>query len=101
MPKLISGKFDFPQLQGGVAALAFIGLISVAASPAYADPRWDRGRGHDRGWHRHEVYAHRYWHGPHYVEEEPRVVYAPPVVYEAPPIEEPSGINLVFPIHIH
>jgi len=100
MQKIIFGT---PKSRGLLLGSAILALISLTVStPALADPRWDRGRGHghDRGWHRHEVYAHHYWHGPHYVEE-PSVVYAPPVIYEPPPIEESPGINLVFPIHIH
>jgi hypothetical protein len=54
---------------------------------------------YDRDWHRHEVYAHRNWHGPHYVGE-PGVVYAPPVVYEPPPPVESPGFNLIVPLHI-
>ncbi len=67
--------------------------VILAATAAQAAPHH-----RDRDWHRHEVYAHHYWHG----RPNPRVVYAPPVVYEPPPpVEESPGLSLVIPINIH
>jgi len=58
---------------------------TAAATPAFADPPWERGwRGHG------PRYGHwaprRYYPGPPvYYAPPPRVYYAPPPVYYAPP----------------
>jgi len=76
-------------------ALAMIaGMVVSFAGTAHADRDWN---GHERGaqkWHRQHIQHRRYVPGS-YEQEDPYVVYAPPVV-----VEPPSGINVVFPIHI-
>lgn len=82
-----------------LALTAIMGSITV--SSAKAD--WDDHRGHGpewshRGWDDHARHNYRWRHAhPHY---EPAYVYSPPVVY-APPPPEPTGINLILPLHFH
>jgi hypothetical protein len=85
-----------------LVALALVaGLVISFAGTAQADQggHEDRGwHGHEQdaqNWHRHHMHHGRYVPAPRYEEEDPYVVYAPPVV-----VEPPSGVNIVFPIHI-
>jgi hypothetical protein len=84
-----------------LAAAVTVGLMGAASTLALADhDNWNDHEEHARDWHEH--HRHHHDHDRPVVVQEPNVVYAPPVVVESPaPEEEPSGINLVFPINIH
>lgn len=83
----------------GLGVVAMMGI--VLAAPAMADPHHNRGRGHDRGWHKPQRHHHsrtvvRRYYYPYYTP--PRYVYAPPPVVYYPP--EPSwGLNLIIPFN--
>ncbi|HXP32050.1 MAG TPA: hypothetical protein VN832_13230 [Stellaceae bacterium] len=77
----------------GIAALAIaLAASALVVSPAFAQPRRDRG--HDRGYYD----EHHRWRPP------PPPVYGygyaappPPVVYAPPPVS--PGINFIIPLH--
>jgi hypothetical protein len=74
---------------GGLAVVAFAGVMSSFVPSAQAYDRHDGWRGHDR---RYNQWRGHRWGAPYYYG--PRVYYTPPVVYAPPP---PSpGINLLF-----
>lgn len=74
------------------------GLMAVTAARA---DEWHDHEMHARDWRHHH---HHHEHGGPVIVQEPNVVYAPPVIVAPPPPpadDEPSGLNLVFPINIH
>jgi hypothetical protein len=70
----------------GLATLALV-LAGLSAVPARADDHDDRGRWHERRWHRD--------HRPVEYYQQPDVYYAPPPVIYAPP---GASLNLNFPL---
>jgi len=84
-------------LGAAAAALVLCVGLGLAAPPARADDRHDRGDRHerdrgrdrDRGHYRDRDRYHGFYEAP---------VYAPPPFY-APPVAEGPGINLIFPLH--
>jgi hypothetical protein len=88
-------RFGADQSKKLFAIAMIAGMVVSFAGAAQADNDWN---GHARGaqkWHKHHVNHGRYVPERRYEQEDPYVVYAPPVI-----VEPPSGINVVFPIHI-
>jgi hypothetical protein len=86
-------------------AAAVVAVIGIGATSAFADDDGHHGR-HER--HEHHGRGHDRHHSRPYVVATPGYVYAPPpaVVYAPPPVVyapplAPSGINFIFPVHIH